>query len=54
MVAPDYAARRSTLAKNIGLGRKPAAKAPEPEPEPIPAPVAKPRRGRPPRQAVAE
>ena len=26
MVAPDYAERRSTLAKSIGLGRKPAAK----------------------------
>jgi predicted transcriptional regulator len=24
MVAPSYAARRSTLAKSIGLGRKPA------------------------------
>jgi predicted transcriptional regulator len=23
MVAPDYAARRSVLAKSIGLGRKP-------------------------------
>lgn len=26
MVAPDYAARRSVLAKKIGLGRKPAVK----------------------------
>lgn len=26
MVAPNYAKRRSTLAKQIGLGRKPAAK----------------------------
>ena len=26
MVAPSYAQRRSTLAKSIGLGRKPAAK----------------------------
>jgi predicted transcriptional regulator len=25
MVAPDYAARRSVLAKSLGLGRKPAA-----------------------------
>ncbi len=36
MVAPAYAARRSALAKTIGLGRKPAgeaAPAPEPEPE---------------------
>ena len=29
MVAPDYAEKRSALAKSIGLGRKPAA--PEPE-----------------------
>jgi len=28
MVAPDYAARRSTLAKSIGLGRRPTAPAP--------------------------
>jgi predicted transcriptional regulator len=27
MVAPDYAAKRSQLAKSIGLGRKPAAAA---------------------------
>ena len=34
MVAPNYAATRSGLAKKIGLGRKPAASpAPEPEPE---------------------
>ena len=26
MVAPGYAERRSTLAKSIGLGRKPASK----------------------------
>ena len=32
MVAPIYAATRSSLAKSIGLGRKPAP-APEPEPE---------------------
>ena len=37
MVAPSYAARRSSLAKEIGLGRK---KAPEPAPAPLP-----PRRG---------
>ncbi len=36
MVAPSYAATRSTLAKQIGLGRKPA-------PEPVKPP---PRRGR--------
>jgi predicted transcriptional regulator len=46
MVAPDYAARRSTLAKQIGLGRRPAA-----EPAPPPAPV-RARRGRPPAQAT--
>jgi predicted transcriptional regulator len=44
MVAPNYAAQRSALAKRIGLGRKPAAAAP-PAPEPEPAPAAKePRR----------
>lgn len=32
MVAPAYAAQRSALAKQIGLGRKPAAPAPEPSP----------------------
>ena len=50
MVAPDYAARRSTLAKKIGLGRKPA---PLPKPEPEPPVAAKPRRGRPARAAKA-
>ena len=39
MVAANYAAQRSTLAKSIGLGRR-AAAAPEP------APVAKPARRR--------
>ena len=39
MVAPSYAERRSTLAKTIGLGRKPASQAaiaaePEPQSEP--------------------
>jgi predicted transcriptional regulator len=56
MVAPDYAARRSVLAKNIGLGRKPAA-APAPPVEVVvhaePADPAPRRRGRPPRQAAA-
>jgi predicted transcriptional regulator len=54
MVAPDYAARRSTLAKKIGLGRKPVAQ-PEPPPPPAPEPepeAVRPRRGRPPRQAA--
>jgi predicted transcriptional regulator len=39
MVAPAYAARRSELAKQIGLGRKPAA-----EPEPASPPAKEPRR----------
>jgi predicted transcriptional regulator len=44
MVAPAYAARRSEMAKQIGLGRKPAAAAPPP-PAPEPAPAApEPRR----------
>ena len=34
MVAPAYAAKRSELAKSIGLGRKPVETAPEPSPEP--------------------
>ena len=37
MVAPAYAARRSELAKQIGLGRKLAAAAPLPAPQPAPA-----------------
>ncbi len=41
MVAPNYAARRSAIAKELGLGRKPASAA-----EPEPAPPAK-KRGRP-------
>jgi predicted transcriptional regulator len=39
MVAPNYSAQRQTLAKQIGLGRKPAPPPPAPEPE-------KPRRRR--------
>ena len=39
MVAPAYAELRSTMAKQFGLGRKPAAAArPEPRPEPVPQP----------------
>jgi len=34
MVAPAYAAQRSALAKEIGLGRKPGAKAPAAAPPP--------------------
>lgn len=42
MTAPAYAAARATLAKSIGLGRKPveAAAASAPEPAPAPVPVA--------------
>ena len=44
MVSPAYAAQRSELAKQIGLGRKPAAAAPSPAPEPAPAAPEPPRR----------
>ena len=37
MVAPNYAATRSGLAKQMGLGRKPVAPAPEPEVQKLPA-----------------
>lgn len=48
MVAPAYAAARSSLAKSMGLGRKRA------EAEPEPAPVEeKPKRARAPRKAAA-
>jgi predicted transcriptional regulator len=39
MVAPSYSAQRQVLARQIGLGRKPA-------PPPPPAPEAKPKRRR--------
>jgi predicted transcriptional regulator len=42
MVAPAYAAQRSSVAKRLGLGRKAAAPVPPP-PEPPPAPT-EPRR----------
>jgi predicted transcriptional regulator len=42
MVAPAYSAQRSALAREIGLGRKPAA--PSPAPGPAPAAKAAPRR----------
>jgi predicted transcriptional regulator len=44
MVPPAYAAQRSAMAKQIGLGRKPAASAPAPEPTPA-APEPRPRAG---------
>ncbi len=50
MVAPNYAERRSALAKSIGLGRKPAA-APGEEPKTAAAPAKK--RGRKPAHAEA-
>ncbi|MEE7477394.1 MucR family transcriptional regulator [Methylobacterium hispanicum] len=50
MVAPAYAAQRSTLARSIGLGRKAAVDV-EPEPK-APAEPAKPR-GRPKKAATA-
>jgi predicted transcriptional regulator len=37
MVPPAYAAQRSAMAKQTGLGRRPAAAAPPPAPEPTPA-----------------
>ena len=39
MVSPSYAATRSTLAKSIGLGRRPATPAPAPEPVVTQAPA---------------
>ncbi len=47
MVAPNYAEHRSSLAKKIGLGRRPEPVKPAPAPPPAPA-----RRGRKP--AVAK
>ena len=44
MVSPAYAAQRSELARQIGLGRKPAAAAPSPAPEPTPVAPQAPRR----------
>ena len=45
MVAPAYAELRSTMARRIGLGRKPAA-AETPEPQPAPVSAAEPARQR--------
>jgi predicted transcriptional regulator len=53
MVAPDYAAHRSALAKELGLGHKRAAKpAAQPQPELAATPAPRARRGRPPRQVA--
>ena len=51
MVAPDYAERRSSLARQIGLGRRGV---PDRAPVPVAAvPETRPRRGRPPKSARA-
>ncbi len=39
MVAPNYAAHRSSLAKKIGLGLKPRGEGPQHETEPAPEPA---------------
>ena len=56
MVAPNYAERRSDLAKKIGLGRKRAAPEvevePPPPPPPPPEPSAPAKRGRKPKAAA--
>ena len=44
MVAPAYAAQRSALAKQMGLGRKPTAAAPSPAPAAAPPAPEPPRR----------
>ena len=51
MVAPTYAAKRSELAKQIGLGRKPSVKAVAPTPEQEPAAEPK-KRGRKPKASA--
>jgi predicted transcriptional regulator len=52
MVAPNYARHRSSLAKKIGLGRRPAAVLPPAPPPPPPAAAKAPaRRGRKPAAA---
>jgi predicted transcriptional regulator len=54
MIAPNYAVRRSELAKSFGLGRKVAvAEAPVSEPEPEAAPASK-KRGRKPKATVPD
>ncbi|MBS9719296.1 MucR family transcriptional regulator [Tianweitania sp. BSSL-BM11] len=53
MVAPNYAAQRSELAKSLGLGRKASEDAPETRDEPEPAPAPK-KRGRKPKAAATE
>ena len=46
MVAPNYSAQRSALAKTLGLGRKAAGAPPALAAEPAPAAATKPGRGR--------
>ena len=55
MVAPSYAAQRSALAKELGLGRKRAEPSSPPEAgtQPDPEPKAAPRRSRKPRKTEA-
>ena len=50
MVAANYSAQRSNLAKTLGLGRKAAAPAPVVAPEPVKTPA---RRGRKPAAAAS-
>ena len=54
MAAPSYAAMRSKMAKDLGLGRKPAAATPVPAPAPVaapePAPAAEVAAGKPARR----
>ena len=54
MAAPSYAAMRSKMAKDLGLGRKPAATTPVPAPAPVtasePAPAAEVAAGKPARR----
>lgn len=52
MVAPSYAARRSELARTLGLGRKRTVEAPPPAP--VEEPAAPKRRGRPRKNPQAE
>ncbi len=50
MVAPNYAEHRSRLAKQLGLGRKPAAEEAEPEPAAPSAPAVEAREPREPKR----
>jgi predicted transcriptional regulator len=54
ITAPVYSERRSTMAKDLGLGRKAQEAAVAPPAPEVVAPAAMPRRGRRSRSAVAE